>query len=60
MKDLRKAAKLREAQELLDRALVIIEGVLGGTDSGASILQDIEDARLDLSYDIMEFEGAYE
>jgi hypothetical protein len=57
MTDAQKAAKLREAMELLQDAKQIVNQTLGGTDAGEDTLSLIGNAIEDLMYDVMELES---
>lgn len=57
MTDAQKAARLRQAMDLLEDAEEIVRSVLGDTDAGADTRHSISDAIEDLMYDIIELEG---
>ena len=59
MEDLQKAAKLREVQGLLDKAMDIVQRTVGSTDNGQDIVCSIEDALLNLAHEIQDCEEAY-
>jgi len=57
MTNMQKAAKLREALELIEQAEELIRETLGETDAGQDTRHAIDDLVQDLMYDIMELEG---
>ena len=53
-----KAARLRQAMQLLEQAEDIVRLTLGDTDAGLDLRRGFDSLIEDLMYDIMEFEGA--
>lgn len=57
MTDAERAARLRQAMDLLEQADEIVRRTLGDTDAGMDLHYGFDSLIEDLMYDIMELEG---